>query len=168
MNWWVVQTQPQREHLVRLLLMKHCLVTYAPRIKHHGRIGFLFPTYVLVGACERFYPILSTQGVVRLLMSGDQPAKLSEDVVIQIRKREHNGFVKLPSPPRLKKGQQVRVVRGLFQGQVALYEGMGSKDRERVLLNLLGQSVPVELPGRDLEPLTGCSVLKPATMSQKP
>ena len=150
--WSVVQVESQCEHVVRLLLMRSNFETYLPRIKFRSRISLLFPTYIFIRLAERWYPILWTPHVVRLLMSGDQPAKLPEDVVTQIRKREHGGFVKLPIQ-RLKKGQKVRIVRGSFEGHIALYEGMTSKDRERVLLNLLGQSVPVELPSRDLEPL---------------
>jgi transcriptional antiterminator RfaH len=133
--------------------MRNGFTTYAPRIKHRGRIGWLFPTYVFVRAWSRFYPILWTTGVVRLLMCGEQPASLADDIIANIRKREIGGFVKLPPPARLKKGQRVRIVRGSFAGQVAVYEGMTGKDRERVLLDLLGQKVSVELPDRDLEPL---------------
>ena len=150
--WAVAQVESQREHAVRLLLMRAGFMTYLPRIKHRGRIQPLFPGYLFIRLIDRWYPVIWTVGVVRLLMSGDQPAKLPEDVVTQIRKREHGGFVKLPIQ-RLRKGQKVRIVRGSFEGQIALYEGMSGKDRERVLLNLLGQSVPVELPSRDLEPL---------------
>jgi transcriptional antiterminator RfaH len=153
-NWWVVQTEANFEHVARLLLMRLGFVTYAPRIKVRGRVAWLFPAYLFVGAREQFYPILWTNRVVRLLMAGDRPAQLPEDVVTNIRKREHNGFVKLPNVSRqLKKGQKVRVIRGSFEGQIGLYEGMSGKDRERVLLELLGQVVPVELPGKDIAPL---------------
>jgi transcription antitermination factor NusG len=75
-----------------------------------------------------------------------------------IRKREVNGFVKLPMPDRrLKPGQKVRIVSGSFAGQIGLYQGQTSRDRERVLLELLGQAVPVELPGKDIAPLNVAS-----------
>jgi transcriptional antiterminator RfaH len=151
--WAVVQVESQYEHTVRLLLMRARYETYMPRIRANKRIALLFPGYLFVRIVERWYPVASTVGVVRLLMSGDRPARLSEKIVEGIRKRQVGGFVKLPSPPKLKKGQQVRVIRGSFEGQIAVYEGMTSKDRERVLLDLLGQKVPVELPGKDLEPL---------------
>jgi transcriptional antiterminator RfaH len=155
MTWWVVQTESQREHLVRLLLMRLGLMTYAPRIKHRGRIGWLFPTYVFVRGGDRFYPILWTNGVVRLLMCGDQPATLADDIVANIRKRERSGFVILPTPAkRLKKGQNVRISNGSFRGHIGLYDGMSNHERARVLLDLLGQKVSVELPDRDLEPLS--------------
>lgn len=151
--WAVVQIEPQYAHVVRLLLMRAKYETYLPRIRVRGRIAPLFPGYLFVRITDRWYPVMWTAGVVRLLMSGDRPARLAEKVVDEIRKRQIGGFVKLPPPPTLRKGQQVRIVRGSFEGQTALYEGMGTRERERVLLNLLGQKVPVELPSRDLEPL---------------
>jgi transcriptional antiterminator RfaH len=154
--WSVVQTETHREHNVRVALMRLGFVTYKPRIKVRQRIESLFPSYIFVqiGDDGIWYPVRWTIGVVRLLMAGVQPAKLPEDVVNQIRKREHNGIVKLPSvSQRLRKGQRVRIIRGSFEGHIGLYEGMSGKDRERVLLELLGQIVPVELPAKDVAPL---------------
>lgn len=151
-HWSVVQTEPQREHTVRLLLMRNSVETYMPRTKHRHRIEFLFPTYLFVRiADQRWYHIRWTPHVVRLLMAGDRPAQLPEDIVNQMRKREQNGFVRLPAA--LRKGQRIRVIRGSFEGQIGLYEGMSGKDRERVLLELLGQTVPVELSAKDIAPL---------------
>jgi transcription antitermination factor NusG len=152
--WSVVQVESQCEHTVRVLLMRERFETYMPRIKVHGRVWPLFPGYIFVRVIEQFYPIMWTPHVVRLLMSADQPARLPEKTMTEIRKREVGGFVKLPSPTnRLRKGQHVRITRGSFEGQTALCEGMSGKDRVWVLLNLMGQKVPVELPGRDVEPL---------------
>jgi transcription antitermination factor NusG len=152
--WAVVQVESQCEHVVRLLLMRARYETYMPRIlRARSRIAPLFPGYLFVRIVDRWYPVIWTVGVVRLLMSGDQPARLPEKAMTEIRKREIGGFVKLPSPPRLRKDQPVRIIRGSFEGQIAIHQGMSGKERALVLLNLLGQKVPVELPSRDLEPL---------------
>ena len=76
-----------------------------------------------------------------------------------LRVLERAGLVKLPTATQvlLKKGQQVRITGGSFAGQIGIYEGMSGKDRERVLLNLLGQAVPVDLPGKDVAPLNVAS-----------
>src|SRR5262245_49913841 len=151
--WAIVQTEAQREHAVRLLLMRHGFTTYMPRIKVRNRISLLFPTYIMVHVTDRFYPILWLPHVIRLLMSGDKPAKLKDEIVTHIRKREVGGFVKLPRPQPLKPGQRIRIVNGAFQGQIGLYQGQTGANRERVLLELLGQSVPVELPSPSIVPL---------------
>jgi len=153
--WSVVQTEPLHEHVVRLLLMRERFETYAPRIKHRQRIALLFPSYLFVRVIERWHPIRWTPGVVQLLMTGDQPARLCEHVVTSIRARERDGFVRLPKPPAtFKPGQRVRIVRGSFEGQFAIYQGMSGRERERVLLDLLGQKVPVNLPTANLAALT--------------
>lgn len=152
--WAIVQTESQCEHTVRLLLMRGCYETYAPRIRSKtGKVLLLFPTYLFVRVIERWYPVAWTPGVTRLLMAGDQPARLPEKIVDQIRKREVGGFVKLPAKPKFQKGDHVRITHGSFQGQIGLYDGMTSKQRERVLLQLLGGWVPVELSTNDVAPL---------------
>jgi len=152
--WSVVQVESQCEHTVRLLLMRARYETYMPRIRVRGRVAPLFPGYLFVRIVDRWYPVMWTAGVVRLLMSADQPARLPEKTMSEIRKREVGGFVKLPAPTnRLRKGQHVRITKGSFEGQTALCEGMSGKDRVWVLLNLMGQKVPVELPAPHVEPL---------------
>src|SRR4030095_14508476 len=151
MAWWVVQTEAQREHFVRLLLMRGGFESYGPRIKLRGRIAMLFPAYLFVKPQERWYPVLWTPHVVRLLMSGERPAHLADDVIQAIRKREIGGFVRLPKYSKmLIKGQNVLIAKGSFAGRIAIYDGMNSRERARVLLELLGRQVTIELPQTDI------------------
>jgi len=88
-------------------------------------------------------------------MDGTRPAKLRDEIVDQIRGREKNGLIMLPkADDGFQKGQKVQVSNGNFAGHIGVYDGMRGEDRERVLLELLGQSVPVELP---LGVLIACS-----------
>lgn len=148
--WAIAQTEPQREHIARVLLMRAGYETYAPRIKQQGRIQPLFPTYLFVRIIERWYPVLWTIGVSRMLMAGESPAALREDVVPLLRKRERGGLVRLPTPePKFKRGQQVKIIRGALEGQLGLFEGQSGRDRVCVLLGMLGSSI-VELPAADV------------------
>jgi len=153
--WAVVQTQTRREQTVQVFLERAGFETYLPRIRTGERSAPLFPCYVLVEIVSRWYPIAWTAGVQRVLMAGEHPARLKDDVVESLRRREVEGFVKLPKKPNaLQPGQQVRILSGSFEGHVALYQGMTGQERERVLLELLGQMVPVELPAGNLAPLS--------------
>ena len=156
MNWIVAQTETRYEYAVERRLKPGLYETYVPRIRVNGRISVLFPGYIFIGfrGVLYWYPLLRLPHIVRLLMAGEQPAQLQDDVVNQIKKREVAGFVKLPLVSRaLKRGQKVRIIRGSFEGQIGIYEGMSGADRVRMLLELLGQTVPVELPGKDIAPL---------------
>jgi transcriptional antiterminator RfaH len=168
MSYWAVcQCEPQKEHTVRTLLMRggetngeprEPYVTYCPRIKikteshRPPRIALLFPTYIFVRIIERWYPVRWTMGVTRILMKGDEPARVPDGVVDMIRSREWRGFVRLP-PKYPQIGQPVKILRGTFQDRIAIHAGMNGTDRQRVLLDLLGQKVTVELPRRDVAPL---------------
>ncbi len=159
--WAVAQTEPQREHVALKNLEREKFENYLPRIKSTvvvrgkkvDRIAPLFPGYIFVFIVDRWYAVMNTIGITRMLLWGDRPAQLSGQVIAEIRKREVHGFVKLPAPPRLRRGQSVRVIRGNFEGKLGIYEGMGPHVRERVLLDLLGRMVRVEIDPKDVVPL---------------
>src|SRR5215467_4854786 len=116
MTWAVVQCQPRQEQLVltlvKIAVFKDVEEIYLPRIRIRKRISPLFPGYVFVRLVDRWYSIATLPGVIRLLMAGDRPARIADEIIQQIRSRERNGLVKLPQAPRLRRGQPVRVVRG--------------------------------------------------------
>jgi transcriptional antiterminator RfaH len=151
--WTVVQTEPRREHTACYWLQRAGFQTYLPRIETARKPQPLFPNYVIIQIVSRWYAARWTTGVHRVLMSGDQPVRLKDDIVQSLRSREINGLVRLPQIPLLKPGDRVRIIHGSFEGRIALYQGMSAHQRQRVLLELLGQFVPVELPANHIEPL---------------
>lgn len=148
--WAVVQAEPKRERIARLLLMRKNYETYAPRIKvksgKASKIALLFPSYIFVRIEARWYPVLWTPGVLRVLMSGEVPAHVPDKVVVSIRKREgRDGLVRLPRAPGFYRGQPMTITRGSFTGHLAIFEGMTGSERSKVLVNLLGGLVEVEM-----------------------
>ena len=77
---------------------------------------------------------------------------MADDIIDAIRGREVDGLIVLPRAPRLKPGQQVKVLRGAFEGKIGIYEGMSGLDLERILLDLLGRKV-----SNSRWPRRGCS-----------
>lgn len=129
--------------------------TWFPMIRQRRRIIPLYPTYLLVNLVQpQWHQISKTPHVIRIIMSGDRPAPLPDSVVADLRKRERDGIVRLPRAPRLRPGQEVRIIGGSFEGRLGLYQGQSGRDRERVLLEFLGRQVSVELPARDLAQVT--------------
>lgn len=152
--WTVAVAMSQREDLVKHHLDRAGFEVYVPKIRTAPkRTAPLFPGYLMVRVVVRWYPIRWCPGVLRLLMNGEQPAKLRDAVVDEIKGREVRGFVKLPKAPTLENGTPVRVLTGMFAGRTAIYAGMSGSQRERVLLDLLGQSVTVTLPAGNVEPV---------------
>jgi transcriptional antiterminator RfaH len=119
------------------------------------RVSPLFPSYAFVLIVLQWHAVNNAPGVVRLIMDGDHPAHLPDAVIDEIRERERGGFVAPPpAPPRLTRGQQVRITGGPFEGRHGLWAGQAAHDREQVLLELLGQKdVPVTVPADDVVPI---------------
>lgn len=159
----VVRTEPQRESVAELHLTRAGFETYLPRIATTRGNGHgcrtvqvpLFPTYAFVRIGKRWYSIQSTIGVMQVLKSGEQPAMISEAVIEELRGRERDGLIVLPPPPRprLRCGDAVRITRGAFRDQVALYQGMRSRQRIEVLMTLLGGTRQLTLPRGAVLPL---------------
>src|SRR5215467_1346068 len=148
MSWSVVQTESQRELVAQDYLQRGGFCTYLPRIviRAHSRIRkvALFPGYVFVQIGGRWYDARGTIGVIKILSNAigeragqwiTEPAIVPDKLIDALRKQEGpDGFVKLPKAPsnHLKKGQRVKIIRGSFEGHLAVYDGMNGKERERV------------------------------------
>ena len=72
-------------------------------------------------------------------MDGEQPTRVPDDVVAEIRSRERNGFVELPKPRGLAPGMRVRVTSGPLHDQIGLLASLRPRERVLVLLHLLGR-----------------------------
>jgi transcription antitermination factor NusG len=64
-------------------------------------------------------------------------------------RQDGDGYIALPKPPpNFICGQRVRIQDGPFEGLNAIFAGMASEERVRVLLAMLGGQVAVTLSER--------------------
>jgi transcriptional antiterminator RfaH len=149
--WACAQLEANRERLAL-----HCLglagyQVYLPRIRARKlKTAALFPGYAFVLIELQWHAARWSPGVLRLVLDGMQPAKVPDKVIAELKGREHNGLVELPAPLGFRRGDQVRITRGVLAGQLALFDGMRPHERVAVLLQLLGR---VELPKGDIVPV---------------
>jgi transcriptional antiterminator RfaH len=124
--------------------------TYLPRLRQHrvsrGRrlesTPALFPGYCFVLIQMQWHAARWAPGVTRIVLDGATPAKVPDAVIAEIRSRERGGL-----PAKLRRGDAVRVLRGPFEGRLALYQEQTARERVAVLLALLGGRQRVTLPG---------------------
>ena len=152
--WAVAHIESQREKTAADFLEAKGFESYLPRLREKRagkeRITPLFPGYLFVQIVEQWWAVRWSVGVLAVLMAGDQPYRLADGVVMNIQRREdRDGFVKIPKTG-LQIGQNIRVVKGSFAGQLGIFNGMTGHQRSRILLELLGRKTTVELPSRDI------------------
>jgi transcriptional antiterminator RfaH len=157
MFWACGRLEPHRERLALRCLDLRGFATYWPQIGGKPKPEALFPGYCFISIALQWSEARWCPGVITLLMNGDEPARVADAVVEELRGREdRSGFVRLaksrPSGgPRFAPGDQVRIKDGPMRGFVGLVEGMKPHARIEVLLQMLGALQKVELAAAAVE-----------------
>jgi len=148
-DWFVVQTNPQRETTAADRLADYD--PYFPRFKAPtGKVKPLFPGYLFCRATAFWSSIRNAIGVRSILMNGDNPALLPHAAVEFWRSKEAGGLVQLPAPPRFLEGQRLVITKGSLTHRVVIHAGMSAKNRELVLIEMLGTQVRITIDTQDL------------------
>ena len=158
MSFWSV-ARIQREALALHCLSLAGYQTYLPRLRVHKMVRgrkielrpALFPGYLFLLVETGWYSARWSPGVFGLIMDGASPARLPENAIAEIRKREVGGLIEL-ARQGVKRGDRVKILRGPFQGCLAIYSNSGPRDRCEVLLRLLGGAQRVTMAALDVEP----------------
>jgi transcriptional antiterminator RfaH len=155
--WAVVQVQPRAEEKARQHLVNQGFSPYLPRyrrrVRHARRtesvLRPLFPGYLFVrldSTRSRWRSINGTVGVRRILTNGEVPRRVPERVVQEIMAREDQSGVVTLLPPRLVRGQPVRVIDGPFADFDGLFYETRDDQRVVLLFTLLGRDVKTVVP----------------------
>jgi transcription antitermination factor NusG len=119
----------------------------------------LFSGYFFCRIVDRWRSINSTFGVLCLVRIGDCPARCPDREIEALKAMVVGGFVRLPEapPPPVRRqiavGARVRIASGFFGGMSGLYAGQSTRERELVLLNVLGGQRPVAIAANLVVPL---------------
>jgi transcriptional antiterminator RfaH len=158
-RWYVAYTQARAEQLAAIHLKRQGFNFYLPqtlqRRSHARKVEIvrtpLFPRYIFIrfdAAAEPWRAINGTLGISRLIANGDIPLPVADSVIDGIRVREDaKGLVETSEIESCRPGDKVRIVAGPLAGREGLFAG-SSEQRVRVLLELLGREVALELNPR--------------------
>jgi transcription antitermination factor NusG len=153
--WHVLQTTRNRERVAQAALGQRGIATYLPRIEQWPRpavgsaVAPMFPGYLFVQMESDLYARVSwTPGVKGFVSFGGQVASIGEEAIAFLRAREGaDGVIHCGSG--IEGGDQVRIVHGPLRGLTAVVQcRLPARERVRVLLQILRQDTPVELPER--------------------
>jgi transcription antitermination factor NusG len=168
--WWAVYTRHQHEKTAAEMMTTKGLEVFLPlytsvrRWKDRRKLLSmpLFPGYVFVrGTPARRLQVLTTPGVHMILSQGDQAAMIPEEEIQAIR-RTVEGNYRVEPHPFLKCGQRVRVKCGSLSGIEGILVRKKSVFRLVLSVQMLAQSVAVEIDAADVEPVATGATAPPA------
>jgi transcription antitermination factor NusG len=161
MGWWAVYTRHQHEKVVADMLAAKGVEVFLPlyesirRWKDRSKVLALplFPCYVFVrGLANQRLQVVSTPGVHMILTRGERIATVPDEEIDSIR-RTVEGTFRVEPHPFLKVGERIRVIRGTLEGVEGILVRKKNVYRLILSVNMLAQSVAVEIDACDVEPV---------------
>ena len=155
LHWFVIHTKPRDEYRVKNHFEGMEIETLLPLCENfqysHGRmsrvINPLFPNYLFARLdLERhYYKVKWTRGVNRILGAGNEPIPISETVTQMLKDRMgDDNTVKLLD--EFQEGDLVQITSGPLKDLIGVFQRRSSSgERVKILLNLIGVDVPVQI-----------------------
>lgn len=163
-KWFTVYTTPNHEKRIGAHFIQRQIEYFLPlyRTQHRWKNGLtadlelpLFPSYVFVriGDQRERVRILEVPGVLFMVSgTGKKPTSLPDDEINQLRAELH---LRRAEPcPLLLVGQRVRIRAGALAGMEGILDRRKNGVRVVLTLDLIRQSISVEVNSDDLEPLS--------------
>lgn len=167
-HWFAVYTTYRHEKRVAAHLQNRAIEHFLPiyRAQHRWKDGSkatldlpLFPCYVFVRiAREQRVPVLDVPGVLWMVgNSGSQPIPLPELEIETLRAALDP--LRVEPHPYLAAGQRVRIRAGMLAGMEGIVVRCKNSLRVVISLDLIMQSIAVEVSADDLEPIGKTTLL---------
>ena len=160
-HWYVICTRPRHEKKVHESLGYHDMECFLPlyRTIHRWKNGCkaqvelpVFPGYLFVKIrCREWLHALDIPGVLSFVGSRQHPSQLDDFEIQTLRSGLH--LRNFEPHPGLTIGQRVRIIAGPLSGLGGILLRNRNGIRVVITLELIHQSVAVELNVEDVEPL---------------
>lgn len=157
--WFLAQTKPNGLGLAREHLARQGILTFTPsehyttqyRGKFVSKTRPLFPGYIFVSPSntQSLSAINATRGISRVVTFGTTPARIPEELVIQLKARCDETGTLLPFK-KLNPGDEIRVIRGPFAELVGSIDKIEPERRVWAIFEILGTQIRVNLNSDDL------------------
>jgi transcription antitermination factor NusG len=159
--WWAVYTRHQHEKVIADTLCTKGFEVFLPLYEtvrrwkdRRMRLSLpLFPCYVFLrGGLDRRLQVITTPGVHVILSTGGRIALIQDDEIQTVRRAVEGPF-RVEPHPFLKCGDRVRVLRGPLEGVEGILVRKKNLFRLVLSVEMLAQSVAVEIDVSDVEPV---------------
>ena len=160
-EWFILQFKPNSHHLATKNLTQQGFEVFLPLHNTTSRklsqfintSKPLFPGYMFIRfdrAESKWHKINSTYGVSRLITFNSTLKSIPTNIVDSLMKRYDSSGKLLPIK-KLKKGDQVTVLKGPFANFIASVEKYEADQRIWILMDLMGRKTKIIAPSDALK-----------------
>ncbi|MDB4078008.1 transcriptional activator RfaH [Amylibacter sp.] len=160
-EWFILQFKPNSHHQASKNLNRQGFETFLPLHDTTSRKASrfittnqpLFPGYMFITfdkAVSKWHKINNTYGVSRLVTFNTILKPIPTTFVNNLMKRYDSSGKLLPIK-KLKKGDQVKVLKGPFANFIATVETYETDQRIWILMDLMGRKTKIQTPSDTLQ-----------------
>ena len=160
-NWYAIYTRSRAEKAVNTELFLTGIESYLPLKKTIRKWSDrkkmievpLFNSYVFVKVSEKEYmKVLQTYGVTRFITFEGQAVSIPEQQINAIRAYlDETEPIPLEDQLKLAPGKNVLVIRGPLLGMTGILLDIEGKNKVKVEIEAIGQSLIITIPPQNLE-----------------
>ena len=163
--WYLIHTKPKQENTDKENLLRQNYCVYLPMVvsrrKRKGKairtLEALFPRYLFIhldDTTDDWAPIRSTIGVSELVRFGLIPAKISENLIAEVKQRENEEDIHELQVSDFEEGQRIRIAEGPLEGYEAIFKAKSGQVRAVVLLKIAQNMAKIQIDIDKIEPST--------------
>ena len=158
--WYAIYTKSRNEKKVADALSEKGIENYLPLVKKVRQWSDrrktveepLFSSYVFVHITEREHlSVLQTPGIVRFITFERKKVPVRDVQIEAIRKYVQTGIEDIANKGDYKPGRRVRVIRGALIGLEGHLTEILGKQKVKVEIDAIGQSIFLKIPMGGLE-----------------
>jgi len=163
-TWYAIYTKSRNEKKVSSLLAEQDIEHYLPLVKKIRQWSDrrktveepLFSSYIFVHITEKEHlPVLQTPGVVKFVSFERRKVPVRDVQITAIKKYVETGIEEIFNEEAYTIGKRVRVTRGALKGLEGTLVGLLGKQRVKVEIDAIGQSVFLKIPMGGVEVVSG-------------
>jgi transcription antitermination factor NusG len=159
-GWYVIYTRPCQEKKVALQLQDKLSDVFLPTMKTLriwcDRKKYVdtpvFPSYIFVYLSnqEEYYTSLKADGALYYVKTGRENARVSEEIILNIKSMITHGRELQVTTDRFSAGQPVTVQRGALAGLSGELVKVNGDNKILIRINLLQRNLLVTVPSENL------------------
>ena len=163
-KWFLVYTKAREEEMAKRNLQNQGFTTFFPMISYEKikkpssfSLKVMFPRYLFVKLNleeDSWSNIKSTRGVSHLVVFGNKLTAVPDSVMEFLKSKVDDQDIIQQRVKRqlFQKGEKLVIKDGVFKGKEATFLTKIGKERVRILLKLMNESIIAEVPDDDIGP----------------
>ena len=161
-QWFLIYTKPHQEERAKENLENQGFETFLPMIAFEKikqpklySLKPMFPRYLFTqfnAEKNNWVHVKSTRGVSHVIRFGDKLTEVPNSVIDYLKSKvDDNDVLELQTTRKtFRKGDELVIKQGVFQGKDATFISMNGKERVRVLLSLMNRITIAEISEQNL------------------